>query len=69
MLFSLTEVTPDGRSADTTTARPVPDQTSASNDSVTTVRTTTRGGGAGINWCIVSIILPVITLNFLPAMH
>ncbi|KAF7233853.1 hypothetical protein EG68_12613, partial [Paragonimus skrjabini miyazakii] len=33
-----------GRSADTTTASPAPEQTSANNGSVTTVRTTTRGG-------------------------
>ncbi|KAF7260804.1 hypothetical protein EG68_01588 [Paragonimus skrjabini miyazakii] len=59
----------DGRSADTTTASLAPDQTSANNGSVTTMRTTTSGSGAGINWCLVSIILPVITLNFLPAMH
>ncbi|KAF7260006.1 hypothetical protein EG68_02590 [Paragonimus skrjabini miyazakii] len=52
----------DGRSADTTTAPPAPDQTSTSNDLVTTVRTTTRGGGAKITWLIASIILPLLTL-------
>ncbi|KAF7234672.1 hypothetical protein EG68_11629 [Paragonimus skrjabini miyazakii] len=48
---NILEETPDGRSADTTTASPASDQTSGSNDSVITVRTTTRGGGGELYIC------------------
>ncbi|KAF5398572.1 hypothetical protein PHET_07816 [Paragonimus heterotremus] len=56
----------DGRSADTTTASSAPDQTSTNNDSVITVRTTTRGDGAGIHYCLASVITTVFTSSILP---
>ncbi|KAF7258612.1 hypothetical protein EG68_03889 [Paragonimus skrjabini miyazakii] len=40
----------DGRSVETTTASPTPEQTSTSSDSITTVRTTTRGDVSRITW-------------------
>ncbi|KAF7260802.1 hypothetical protein EG68_01586 [Paragonimus skrjabini miyazakii] len=45
---NLVEEKSDGRPVDKTTTSPAPDQTSAVNDSVTTVRTTTRGGGGDL---------------------
>ncbi|KAF6769853.1 hypothetical protein AHF37_11815 [Paragonimus kellicotti] len=58
----------DGRSADTTTASPAPEQTSTSSGFVTTVRTTTRGGVARITWRLASMIPLLLTFSALLAM-
>ncbi|KAF5399100.1 hypothetical protein PHET_06749 [Paragonimus heterotremus] len=65
---NILEEKPDGRSVETTTASPTSEQASTGSDSITTVKTTTRGDVSRITWRVVSVILPMLTLSAVPAM-
>ncbi|KAF7260007.1 hypothetical protein EG68_02591 [Paragonimus skrjabini miyazakii] len=68
LFYSSTKKKSDGRSVDTR-ASPHPEQTSTSNDSITTVRTTTRGGVVTNKDALLHQQLPIGVIRICTSIH